>query len=190
VETLLAGCSSQVLEQPPHSVLLPPHVLAGQPVLATPLDLREHEVEEQAFQIRAYHPEPVVTATAAPGGCPFRGSAAAAAVSTSGDVEGMRAAVPSPERGMDASERQPEPPVDVQSALCCLRLLGGSSEAGEGEAEAACRCLWMRLRAVKVVLSAKQAAEAAADVLAMLHRLRHVRMHLAYHQVSWPQAGV
>lgn len=179
---LLAGCSSQVLEQMLPTPSPPGLVAAGRAVLAAPSNPREHEAEEPAFQIPAYRPEPVTDGdTVGADGCSSEGGAGAGGFTGDASVAGRRAAVSRPEQRVEPGARQLEPPLDVQAALRCLGLLPG---AGEGAVESAHCCLRVRLRAAAAVLSAQQVAEAADGALALLRRLRHVRLHLAYHQVS------
>lgn len=187
LESALAGTSLKagpdLLAQAPPSV----HALLQGPVLAAPPDASDAAAAaagspacELEQQIAAYRPaveHPCST-----------GGADAAAQTTTAPAYTSGAEMP--------SSSSTSPPETLEEALRCLGLLaarwqgagaagagGGDSPAPAAAPDGAALPHWVRLRAVQVVVAAKQQQAAAGEVLPLVQRLRQVRMHLAFHQV-------
>ncbi|PRW60080.1 hypothetical protein C2E21_1756 [Chlorella sorokiniana] len=194
IETRLAGCSAGVLQEPAAAVLPPQHVLLGLPALAPgPPAVAPSAGSQTGGQpeelIGAYRPADCGAAAAQP---------SVEAPQAGGQLDGCAAATATGSAGSSAGAAAG--PQTLEEALQCLGLLGAQPAEGRqgGEAlptsssssseGAAGQPRWLRLRAVQVVVAAKQWAAAAADLLPLVQRLRQVRMHLEFHKVAWPTA--
>lgn len=190
VESALAGCGSQVLQEPPPAVALPHHVLVGMRVLATPppapgpaaagsSGTHQATSEHEGFQIAAYRPVASVNAEPAAGG----------------DSAALEPAEAACDASTAACSSQQQPPATLQAALCYLGLLASprqqnsvgslvASSSSQGSSGSDCQLQWVQLRAVQLVVAAKRAAAVDSKLLPLVRRLRQLRMLLAFHQVG------
>ena len=192
MEAALVGCAAGVLEQAPAQLLPAQHVLLGLPALAPgppepQLQAAADGTPGAALPeglIGAYRP-----ADGGGAGAPAESGAPASCSQAGGGV------------GAAPAEAHPVAacPQTLEEALRCLGLLAphpaaeepGSQAPAPASSEAAAgQPQWVRLRAVWLVVAAKQRAAAAAEVLPLLQRLRQVRMHLEFHQVRGSRPGV
>ncbi|EFN53243.1 hypothetical protein CHLNCDRAFT_137152 [Chlorella variabilis] len=190
VESALAGCGSQVLQEPPPAVALPHHVLVGMRVLATPppapgpaaagsSGTHQATSEHEGFQIAAYRPVASVNAEPAAGG----------------DSAALEPAEAACDASTAACSSQQQPPATLQAALCYLGLLASprqqnsvgslvASSSSQGSSGSDCQLQWVQLRAVQLVVAAKRAAAVDSKLLPLVRRLRQLRMLLAFHQTN------
>jgi hypothetical protein len=207
---LLAGCSSQLLDDPLPRPALPEHLLRGMRGLAIPPAVAHAaapaagaapDAEEGGYQIAAYPPDSAssgssggggqeLQAAAMPGPAAADAAAAAAAAGSAaagdGGDECVTADSSSRLAATSAADRGqlPQPPATLEEALQCLGLLPQPAAAPAGHVSSATSA---RLQAVQVVLAARRQAAEATELLPLVQRLRRVCMHLEFHKVGgWP----
>lgn len=182
VEARLAGCGSGALQEPAAVVLPPQHVLLGLPALARGPPAAAPAAnncggQQQEALIGAYRPADSSGAAAEPPG---------ARLEANGCPDGC------PAEADSSSVTAATSPQTLEEALQCLGLLDQQpaealSSAGSSSSDGvAGQPRWVRLRAVQVVVAAKQRAASAADLLPLVQRLRQVHMHLEFHKVGRP----
>lgn len=203
MELVLAGCSSQVLEDPPPTVPLPEHVLLGLPVLAVPQ--RAAGTAAEASQHEGAAEDDCAHASTSGGACsehigvlqPAPSSASADQLVSRQAATSSGPHVPEPEGG-EATLQPSQPsdahllPATLEDALQLLGLLARQQSTAAGSV---CSSsvngppqLWLRLRAVQMVVAAKEHT-ALASLVPLVRRLRQVRLHLEFHKVGASGTG-
>lgn len=195
MESMLAGCSAAVLDEPAPSSSPQQHILLGRPVLAVPPPAQEAAArgapaapsDAARLDKSAAKALPCATCTVAAGaGC----IAAHPLAPQSGSVgaPATEECAPAAAQWTDAAAGGPSPPESLEQALQCLGLLasqwGAEASSRAAAAEGVAGQHWVRLRAVQLAVAAKVAGSAEAELVPLVRRLRQVRLHLEFHQAS------